>query len=133
MTVEPLSKILGGRGFKDGRETKEGVREFPIVFGNKRFDKKLICLLNRRDTVESKFVKETILEGQFGTFYDTFCVRNAGSFELKAKLSTGEVELGKNIFAFVLHSGRAMIKDRTVVSLEFGRDAVITKRIWPKT
>ena len=32
----------GGRGFKDGGETKEGVCEFPIVFGDKRFDKKLI-------------------------------------------------------------------------------------------
>ena len=62
----------GGRGFKDGGETKEGVCEFPIVFGDKRFDKKLICLLNRRDTVESKFVNEPILEGQVGTFYDTF-------------------------------------------------------------
>lgn len=36
----------GGRGFEDGREANEGVREFPIEFGNKRFDKKLICLLN---------------------------------------------------------------------------------------
>ena len=49
-----------------------------------------------------------------------FCVRNAGSFKLKAKLSTGEVELRQNIFAFVLHSERAIIKDGTVVSLEFG-------------
>lgn len=54
-------------------------------------------------------------------------MRNAGSFKLKAKLSTGEVELRQNIFAFVLHSERAIIKDGTVVSLEFGRDAVITK------
>ena len=77
--------------------------------------------------VERKLVNETILEGLVGAFYDTFRLRNAGGFELNAKLSTGEVELSKNIFAFVLHSERAIIKDGTVVSLEFGRDAVITK------
>lgn len=79
--------------------------------------------------VESKLVNETILEGLVGAFYDTFRLRNAGRFELNAKLSAGEVELSKNILAFVLHSGRAIIKDGTVVRLEFGRNAVITKNL----
>lgn len=43
---ETIDFFGGRRGFEDGRETNEGVGKFPIEFWDKRFDKKLIRLLN---------------------------------------------------------------------------------------
>lgn len=43
---ETIDFFGGRRGLEDGREANEGVGKFPIEFWDKRFDKKLIRLLN---------------------------------------------------------------------------------------
>ena len=77
--------------------------------------------------MEFQFVHEAALEGQVGAFYDAFGLRNAGGFELNAKMLTGIVELSENIFALIFDGRRAIIKDRAVIGLEFSRDTEIAE------